>query len=255
MSVYTKLHRSIWSDADFLRLPASAQRTYLMLISQPDISHCGVLAMTIRRWSTLAADTTVATIEADLVLLEQARFVICDHTTEELLVRSYMVYDGLSRVHNGEKAIASAADRVISPVIREAVSAMTTRTPAASVKPTRTTSRAPREAPTEAPTEAPSTAPSELAQPAASRKQKTESSQQPAADTARQAIDAWIRHRCDQPTVRNKAALARTLQAAAAVEHGTAISDYLSQHPDADWQQVCMAVLGMSELDCYRVTI
>lgn len=251
MTVWTKLHRSIWADPDFTSLPASAQRTYLSLISQPDISHCGVLAMTIRRWATLAADLTPAGIEADLVTLEQARFIVCDPVTEECWVRTYMQYDGLSRVHNGDKAIASAIDRVLSPALRHTITTLVTRGEVVSDNAS-SRRRPARRAAAEAPTEAPTEAASELAKPAASSQQNTASSQQPAADTARQAIAAWVRHRCDQPTVRNKTALARTLHAAASSEHGAAIADYLDQHPDADWQAVCRAVLGMSELDCYR---
>lgn len=251
MSTYTKLHRSIWQDNDFVALPATTQRLYLLLISQADISHCGVLAITVRRWSLLAPDSNETDLLDDLARLAAARFVIIDHDTQELFVRSYMVYDGLSRIHNGDKAIANAAERVLSQPIRAAIQQLL-------VKPTPTTKPVRTGVPTEVPIGVPTEVASVLQQPTANRKQITASSQQPAANepvAAVEAIAAWIRHRCDQPNVRSKPALARKLRETAHTEHWPALLAYLAQHPDATWQQLCSTVFAMSELDIYRTTL
>ena len=59
---YAKLLTSIWRNDDYLRLGAAAQRMYVLLLSQPDLSPVGVLTVAERRLADLAPDTTVATI-------------------------------------------------------------------------------------------------------------------------------------------------------------------------------------------------
>ncbi len=45
MAGYVKLYRSVWQDPDFVALPPAAQRLYFLLISQPDLTHVGVLPL------------------------------------------------------------------------------------------------------------------------------------------------------------------------------------------------------------------
>lgn len=238
MGQYTKLHRSIWTDLDFVTLPASAQRTYLLLISQPDISHCGVLALTLGRWATLAADTTRAQLTEDIATLAAARFVVVDDQTEECWIRSYMVYDGLSRVHNGHTAIVNAADRVLSTVIADQIHRLLVPIEEAT------------EGATERATEGATEGATELQQPAASSLKPADNSQQPAADPVAAAIAIYIRHRCDQPGVRNPTGLARTIQRTIHTDHPT-----LANHHTSTAQTICTTVFGMTELDYYRATI
>lgn len=247
MSTFVKLFRSIWQDSEYLHLSASQQRLYLLLISQPDISHCGVLPITAGRWARLAADTTPELVRTDLAALEAARFIECDWSTEELLVRTYMSYDGLHKIHNGDKALATAAARILSPALANSVRSLL----------------AP---PTKAPTEAPKQAPTEQPQQTTNNKQQTTSnnntgpvahinqlSDLPAAAAA--AARAYIRHACDRPGVRNPAGLARTIERRVISEHAAQLIDYVTQHPAADWQTICQRVLGMTELDTYRAQI
>jgi hypothetical protein len=90
---YANTHTGIWRDDDFTGLTGSAQRTYWLLKSQPDISAAGILPLTAGRWATKAKDTTAASIRADLVELTGARFVFYDEDTEELLVRTFVRWD------------------------------------------------------------------------------------------------------------------------------------------------------------------
>jgi hypothetical protein len=48
---YANIDVGIWGDPEFCALTAGAQRTYFMLITQTDITACGSLALTMRRWS------------------------------------------------------------------------------------------------------------------------------------------------------------------------------------------------------------
>jgi hypothetical protein len=119
---------SIWRDEDFLALPPSAQRLYLFLLSQHDLSYCGVMPLIPQRWASKAAGLTLADIERDLKTLEgtaypsanpdpaRARtpFVIIDRDTGELLIRSLLRRDGIWKQPNLLKQARDSADQVES---------------------------------------------------------------------------------------------------------------------------------------------
>lgn len=90
---YAKLKGSIWQDDDWRALPASHQRVYLLLFSQPEISNCGVLPYLPGRWARMAADTTVDDIVPIVADLQAARFVVADTDASELLIRTYVKHD------------------------------------------------------------------------------------------------------------------------------------------------------------------
>jgi hypothetical protein len=117
-----RLQVSIWSDADWLALSVDAQRAYLLVLSQPGLSLCGVIAYTPRRWATYAAGDTTERLEAAIDELEERRFVVVDRDTEELLIRSFMRRD---RVHpKNDKCWRPAMaqrEAIVSVLIRGAV--------------------------------------------------------------------------------------------------------------------------------------
>lgn len=116
---YAKLVASMWEEgSDFRCLPSRLQRAYFVLISQPNISHCGVLPCAFRRWGNLAPDTTPASFEADVASLVEGRYLFIDDNTDELWVRSWMKYDGLMAINNGPKGIARSIEAVLSATLR-----------------------------------------------------------------------------------------------------------------------------------------
>lgn len=116
---YAKLVASMWEEgSDFRNLPSQLQRAYFVLISQPNISHCGVLPCAFRRWGNLAPDTTPASFEADVASLVEGRYLFIDTNTDELWVRSWMKYDGLMAINNGPKGIARSIEAVLSATLR-----------------------------------------------------------------------------------------------------------------------------------------
>lgn len=122
-SKYSRIFRSIWRDKDFIALPAGAQRLYMLLFSQPDISACGVLPLLVGRWANLAPDTDADSVQADLDALAAgpATLVVTDTGTLEVWVRSYLKHDEMYKVPNGRKAIDAALDAVASPLLREQI--------------------------------------------------------------------------------------------------------------------------------------
>ncbi|WUH94589.1 hypothetical protein OG900_33540 [Streptomyces sp. NBC_00433] len=132
---------SIWEDADFLALDQQQQRLYLFLISQPNLNHAGLLDLTLRRWARKAAGLSVAELDKLLTGLEQARFVVVDDDTEELLIRSFIRNDGVWRMPKVMGAMVSGALEISSPKLRLALLAEMDRVPLdeLSDEPTKTT--------------------------------------------------------------------------------------------------------------------
>jgi hypothetical protein len=126
-----RVFTSIWKDADFLALPPTAQRLYMFLLSQPELSYCGVMPLRPPRWVPKAAGLTLADVEQDLKALETAGriFVVTDHESGELLVRSMMRRDNAWKQPNLLKQALDSATEIESPKIRAALLAEVRRLP------------------------------------------------------------------------------------------------------------------------------
>lgn len=100
----------IWAEeSDFTELSADAQWMYMFLISQKDLAHTGVIALRETRWSRAARGLDATTIRARINELEQARYVVVDRGTEELLVRSFIRRD---KVYLQPQVLRNAADQL-----------------------------------------------------------------------------------------------------------------------------------------------
>lgn len=91
---------SLWTDPDFVALSHEAQRMYLFLITQEDISLCGLLIPRPVLWADSAVGLSVAKVRMALAELERARFIATDARTEELLVRTYVKHSGTLKLPN-----------------------------------------------------------------------------------------------------------------------------------------------------------
>ncbi|CAL9664093.1 hypothetical protein SUDANB1_07122 [Streptomyces sp. enrichment culture] len=120
---------SIWDDADFLALDERHQRLYLFLISQPNLNHAGLLDLTLRRWSRKARGLTSAELEKLLQGLEDARFIVMDEDTEELLIRSFVRNDGVWKQPKVMGAMVSGALEISSWRLRNVLLAEMDRVP------------------------------------------------------------------------------------------------------------------------------
>ena len=115
---HARILTSIWNDDDFLALSANAQRVYLMLLSQQNLSHAGLLPLTVRRWASKAKDTTSEQIETWLGELQCERFVVVDYDTEELLIRSFIRGDEVYKQPNVMAAACTDAKAIASLMLR-----------------------------------------------------------------------------------------------------------------------------------------
>lgn len=127
-----RVYTAIWDDEDFLALPPGPQRLYLFLISQKDLTHCGVIPLRPGRWARKAKGLTAAGIEADLEELAAGPrpLIITDEDAGELFVRSLIRHDGVWKVPNIMKSARESAALIESPAIRAALLAELLRIPA-----------------------------------------------------------------------------------------------------------------------------
>lgn len=260
MPNYVKLFRSTWQDEDFLALPASAQRAYLMLMSQQDISHCGVLPLTPGRWGRLASDTDADSVRRDIHSLTVPRtlhstlartvppFVLVDEQTEELLVRSYAKHDDGFRVPNGRIALARAIERVMSVPIRQAALTLA-ESLVATVGATLPLTLGPPQQPAASSHEPLPAASSQQPDPSTngSLNPRPVPTQLPAAAAA--AVDALIEYKVVADSPRRPDRYRSTLQRSLPAEHWPALSEYLTRHPTANALNLATQVLSMNERD------
>jgi hypothetical protein len=109
---------SIWTDTDFRALSPEAQRTYMLLLSQGSLNNAGVLPLTVKRWAAGCNATTTGDVEKALAELDEHRYVAVDEDTEELLVRSFIRNDGISKQPQMLKSALKEAVGIESPRLR-----------------------------------------------------------------------------------------------------------------------------------------
>lgn len=91
---YARIMTAIWKNKEFRALTEQQQRAYLFLVTQSDITAAGVLALRVRRWADCASTSTVEGLAQLLKELEAGRFIVVDWDKEELLIRSFIRWDG-----------------------------------------------------------------------------------------------------------------------------------------------------------------
>lgn len=115
-----RIQATIWNDPEFIALEAGPQRLYMFLLSQPDLSHAGLVPMRVRRWAMKVRLGTPATITADLGDLENHRFIVTDKDTEEVLVRTFVRNDGVYKQPKVMMRMREDAHQIESPKLRSA---------------------------------------------------------------------------------------------------------------------------------------
>jgi hypothetical protein len=120
---YANISTAIWRNDGFRELSRNGQHMYLLLTSQPDISAAGVLSLNVKRWSTRTNGVTTDEVRAALTELQDHRFIAFDTETEELLVRSFVRWDGGYGNTKRRPVILRAAQEVESETLRRWIAA------------------------------------------------------------------------------------------------------------------------------------
>ncbi|MGX6508265.1 hypothetical protein [Rhodococcus sp. SJ-2] len=111
----------IWRDPDFRALSESAQRLYLLLLSQPNVSNAGTLPLQISKWSKGCDSTDDDDIRRSMAELAHRDFAYFDADTEEALIRSYIRNDGVLKQPNIMKNALRCARAIESEYLRLAM--------------------------------------------------------------------------------------------------------------------------------------
>lgn len=120
---YARIMTAIWRNPEFRALSETQQRGYLFLVTQPDISAAGVLALRVRRWADMASSSSPDSLAQVLKELEAGRFIVVDWDVEELLIRSFIRWDGGFNNPKRRPVIVRDAEAVESARVRRALAA------------------------------------------------------------------------------------------------------------------------------------
>lgn len=118
---HARIQTAIWSKPDFRELPVQAQHFYMLALSQPRLSYCGVLDYMPARLAKFSAKATTKSVTNAVTVLEDRGFVVVDHDTEELLIRTFVRHDGLLTSPNVTKAMVKDYQAVLSEHIKEVI--------------------------------------------------------------------------------------------------------------------------------------
>lgn len=118
---HARVNVTIWNDPDFRALPPACQHLYFLLWTSPDLSYCGVHDWRPGRLARLSAGFSAEHITTVGASLRARHFLVVDEDTEEVLVRSWMRFDGLLKQPRMAVSMVYAYASLASPIIRAVV--------------------------------------------------------------------------------------------------------------------------------------
>ena len=118
---FASVNVDIWGDPDFRLLPPGPQHLYLQLWTSPELSNCGVHDWRPARLTGLSSGYTAEHIQTLADCLAARHFLLMDDDTEELLVRSWLRFDGILKEPKKAVAAVAAYAATGSQIIRAAL--------------------------------------------------------------------------------------------------------------------------------------
>lgn len=118
---YAKLLCSVWADLDWKDRTSEAQRLYLLVLSQPDVTYAGVVPYRPRRWATMSKDSSLTKVRRALSELEASGYLVVDDATEEVLIRSFIRHDNPLKVPNVARSMVKAYRTILSEHLRDCI--------------------------------------------------------------------------------------------------------------------------------------
>jgi hypothetical protein len=111
----------MWGDDDWRRLSVPAQHLYMLLLTSPTLSFCGVADWRPTRIARLAGNWAVTDVLKASDELRAGLFLVVDDETEEVLIRSFVRHDGVMKMPNMATAMATSHAAIASPLLRGVV--------------------------------------------------------------------------------------------------------------------------------------
>jgi hypothetical protein len=94
---YAKTYLAIWQDPEWRALPWPAQHVYKMFWEHPSLSYCGVADWRPSKMLGWGAGWDRDMFMAFIDCLRARHFLVVDEETEEVLIRSWIRFDGVIR--------------------------------------------------------------------------------------------------------------------------------------------------------------
>lgn len=118
---FGKIYYDVWEDPDFTSLTIEAQAVYFMLISSRQRNHVGVTDYAPGRFIGNAANWTPEKFRYAIAELEAAHYVVVDHDSMEVLIRTYNRHDKTLNSPNMGTSVGRVFRTVFSPKLRERI--------------------------------------------------------------------------------------------------------------------------------------
>ncbi|WP_305780053.1 hypothetical protein [Nocardia nova] len=115
---YAPIRLAIWGDDDFRALSPRAQHLYFVLLTSPSLSYCGVADWRPGRIAANATGWSADEVHGAAAELVRGLFIVIDHDTEEVLVRSFVKHDGLLKNPKTSVSMAMAFAGTASATLR-----------------------------------------------------------------------------------------------------------------------------------------
>lgn len=117
---FARMTTDFHDEPSIRNLTSDQQWAYDVVYKRPDLSRCGVVAYTPRRWAKYAKGMTETKLRRLYDQLAATRHVVLDDDSEELLIRTYVRHDGLLTQPNVVSAMVGDYRLIASPIIRTA---------------------------------------------------------------------------------------------------------------------------------------
>lgn len=117
---YVQLQRRIKIDPEFTKLSPAGQWLYFTLLT--DVNHIGVADWNPKRLAMRAGACTPDFVKIAAQELIDSMFAVLDERSDEILIRSYMKYDGAHKQPNTCTSMTNAFGSVASTKIKNVVS-------------------------------------------------------------------------------------------------------------------------------------
>lgn len=118
---FGKVYYDIWENDDFTSLSIEAQAVYFMLISSRQRNHVGVTDYAPGRFVGNASNWTPQKFRDAITELEATRYVIVDHDSMEVLIRTYNRHDKTLNTPNMGTSVGRVFRTVFSEKLRTAI--------------------------------------------------------------------------------------------------------------------------------------
>jgi hypothetical protein len=94
---FGQLRHDIWNDDEWRACTVPAQWLYMVLLSDPKLTYCGVAPWHPGKLAQRAGESSPQTVILAALELSGKAFIVIDEETEEVLVRSYLKHDPIMK--------------------------------------------------------------------------------------------------------------------------------------------------------------